>query len=391
MQGAVSLFFVRFVCLLTVCGGGVSAQVSPQRLLDSAKEPQNWLMYSGDYSGQRYSTLEQITTANAAGLVPKWAYQTMAGGKFETTPLVVDGVLYGTGQDDRAYALDARTGRPIWLYQRALPADIRPCCGRVNRGLAILGDKVSLGTLDSHVIALDAKTGNVVWDVTAFDYTPGYSITLAPLAVKNLVILGVSGGGDRIRGFIDAYDANTGERKWRFYTVPGPGEPGHESWEGESSKIGGAPAWITGSYDPTTKTTFCTPGNPPPSNRGEGRAGDNLYSNSLLALDVDTGKLKWYFQFTKHDEHDYDATQVPVLLERDGKHLLIQANRNGFFYVLDRSNGKLISSSSYAQVTWSSGKDAEGRPGANKEATPTPDGSRVCPGAAGATNWMSPT
>jgi alcohol dehydrogenase (cytochrome c) len=380
-----------FAASALLCCSYARAQVTPQRLLDSAKEPQNWLTYSGDYAGHRFSALDQINIGNAHALVPKWAYQTMAGGKFESTPLVVDGVLYGTGQDDRAFALDARTGRPIWQYQRALPADIRPCCGRVNRGVAILGDKVFLGTLDSHVIALDAKTGNVVWDVTAFDYTKGYSITLAPLAVKNLVILGVSGGEYGIRGFIDAYDANTGERKWRFYTVPGPGEAGHETWEGESWKIGGAPAWITGSYDPATNTTFWTTGNPSPSNRGQGRAGDNLYSNSLLALDVDTGKLKWYFQFTKHDEHDYDATQVPVLFERDGKHLLMQANRNGFFYLIDRASGKLLSSSAYAKVTWSTSKDSEGRPVANKEATPTPDGSRVCPGAAGATNWMSPT
>src|SRR5258705_3708694 len=367
------------------------AKVTPQRLLDSAKEPQNWLMYSGDYAGRRFSALEQINTSNAAMLVPKWAYQTMAGGKFETTPLVVDGILYGTGQDDRAFALDARSGRPIWQYQRALPADIRPCCGRVNRGMAILGNKAFLGTLDAHVIALDAKTGSVVWDVTTVDYRKGYSINLAPLAFKNLVIIGVSGGEYGIRGFIDAYDANTGECKWRFYTIPGPGEPAHDSWEGDSWKIGGAPAWITGSYDPATNTTFWTTGNPSPSNRGEGRAGDNLYSNSLLALDVDTGKMKWYFQFTKHDEHDYDATQIPVLLERDGKHLLVQANRNGFFYVLDRSNGKLISSSAYAKVTWSSSKDSDGRPAANKQSTPTPDGIPVCPGAAGATNWMSPT
>jgi alcohol dehydrogenase (cytochrome c) len=189
------------------------SQVTPQRLLDSAKEPQNWLMYSGDYSGHRFSTLDQINTSNARALVPKWAYQTMAGGKFETTPLVVDGILYATGQDDRAFALDAESGRPIWQYQRALPADIRPCCGRVNRGLAILGDKVFLGTLDTHVVALDSKTGNVIWDATAFDYRKGYSITLAPLAIKNLVIVGVSGGEYGIRGFIDAYDATTGERK----------------------------------------------------------------------------------------------------------------------------------------------------------------------------------
>jgi alcohol dehydrogenase (cytochrome c) len=379
---------------LTICAAlatSINGQVTSQRLLESAKEPQNWLMYSGDYAGHRFSALEQINTSNAASLVPRWAYQTMGGGKFETTPLVVDGILYGTGQDDRAFALDARTGRPIWQYQRALPSDIRPCCGRVNRGLAIYGDKVFLGTLDSHVIALDAKTGNVVWDVTAFDYRQGYSITLAPLVIKNLVMIGVSGGEYGIRGFIDAYDAATGERKWRFYTVPGPGEPGHETWEGDSWKIGGAPAWITGSYDPVTNTTFWTTGNPSPSNRGEGRSGDNLYSNSLLALEPDTGKLKWFFQFTKHDEHDYDATQVPVMVDQGDQHLILQANRNGFFYVIDRANGKLVSANPYAKVTWSDSKDASGAPVARKDASPTLDGNRVCPGAAGATNWMSPT
>ena len=369
----------------------VSAQVTLQRLLDSAKEPQNWLMYSGDYAGHRFSALDQINASNAAMLVPKWAYQTMAGGKFETTPLVVDGILYGTGQDNRAFALDARSGRPIWQYQRALAADIRPCCGRVNRGLAILGERVFLGTLDAHVLALDAKTGNVVWDATAVDYRRGYSITLAPLVIKNLVLIGVSGGEYGIRGFIDAYDAATGERKWRFYTIPGPGEPGHDSWEGDSWKIGGAPAWITGTYDPATNTTFWTTGNPSPSNRGEGRAGDNLYSNCLLALDPDTGKLKWYFQFSKHDEHDYDATQVPVMVDQGERHLILQANRNGFFYLIDRSNGKLEFANPFAKVTWSDSKDASGAPIARKDASPTLEGSRVCPGAAGATNWMSPT
>ncbi|MGC1414265.1 MAG: PQQ-dependent dehydrogenase, methanol/ethanol family [Candidatus Acidiferrum sp.] len=387
---------ILFVSLAILAASSFSvrsarAQVTSQRLLDSAKEPQNWLMYSGDYSGHRFSALDQITTANASALVPKWAYQTMAGGKFETTPLVVDGVLYGTGQDDRAYALDARTGRPIWQYQRALPADIRPCCGRINRGVAILGDRVFLGTLDTHVIALDSKTGNVIWDVTAYDYRKGYSITLAPLAIKNLILVGVSGGEYGIRGFIDAYDAQTGERKWRYYTIPGPGEPGHETWEGDSWKIGGAPAWITGSYDPATNTTFWTTGNPSPSNRGIGRAGDNLYSNSLLALDPDTGKLKWYFQFTKHDEHDWDATQVPVMIDDGDKHLIAQANRNGFFYIIERSTGKLVYSNPYAKVTWSNSKDAEGRPIALEGASPTEEGNRVCPGAAGATNWMSPT
>jgi alcohol dehydrogenase (cytochrome c) len=383
----------RATILLGVCLAGASAkgQVTPERLLEAAKEPQNWLMYSGDYAGRRYSSLDQINTKSAAALVPKWAYQTMAGGKFETTSLVVDGVLYATGADDRAFALDARSGRPIWQYQRSLPPDIRPCCGRVNRGLAILGDKVFLGTLDAHVIALDAKTGNVVWDVGTSDYSKGYSITLAPLVINRLVLIGVSGGEYGIRGFIDAYDAATGARKWRFYTIPAPGEPGHETWEGDSWKIGGAPAWITGTYDPATNTTFWTTGNPSPSNRGAGRAGDNLYSNSLLALDPDTGKLKWYFQFTRHDEHDYDATQVPVLVDDGGRHLIVQANRNGFFYVVDRSTGKLLSATTYAKVTWSNAKDASGVPVEREEASPTLTGVPVCPGAIGATNWMSPT
>jgi len=383
------------VCTLLVIIGalpiGTHAQVTFERLINASKEPQNWLTYSGDYAGHRFSALDQVNTANAHSLVAKWVYQTAATGKFETTPLVVDGILYATGQDDRAFALDARTGRPIWLFQHPLPSDIRPCCGRVNRGVAILGGKVFLGTLDAHVIALDAKTGNVVWDIAAVDYKQGYSFTLAPLTVKNLVILGVSGGEYGIRGFIDAYDADTGQRKWRFYTVPGPGEPGHDTWEGDSWKIGGAPAWTTGVYDPQTNQLFWPTGNPSPSNRGEGRAGDNLYSNSLLALDADSGRLNWYFQFTKHDEHDWDATQVPVMIDSGGKHLIAQANRNGFFYVLDRTTGKLLSANAYGRTTWTDSKDAAGRPVANNQSSPTPEGRTVCPGALGATNWMSPS
>jgi alcohol dehydrogenase (cytochrome c) len=375
-------------CLIAI---DAHSQVTFDRLLHSAREPQNWLTYSGDYSGQRFSGLNQVNTNNVRSLVVKWVYQTAATGKFETTPLVVDGIMYATGQDDRAFALDARTGRPIWLYQRQLPTDIRPCCGRVNRGVAILGDKVFFGTLDAHVIALDAKTGNVIWDVAAADYTKGYSFTAAPLALKGLVILGISGGEYGIRGFIDAYDANTGQRKWRFYTVPGPGAPGHDTWEGESWKIGGAPAWMTGVYESATNQLLWTTGNPSPSNRGEGRAGDNLYTNSLLALDPDTGRLSWYFQFTKHDEHDWDATQVPVIMDAGNKHLVAQANRNGFFYVLDRASGKLVSANAFARITWSDAKDGEGRPVANNQSSPSPQGRTVCPGALGATNWMSPS
>jgi alcohol dehydrogenase (cytochrome c) len=388
--------FTRRGCALVLLACSVLAtdacgQVTFARIVNSYKEPQNWLTYSGDYSGRRFSSLDEINTTNVHSLVVKWVYQTGATGKFETTPLVVDGVLYGTGQDDRAFALDARSGRPIWLYQRQLPADIRPCCGRVNRGLAILGDKVFLGTLDAHVMALDTKTGNVIWDIAAVDYKNGYSFTLAPLAVKNLVVLGVSGGEYGIRGFIDAYDAETGRRKWRFYTVPGPAESGHETWEGDSWKIGGAPAWITGSYDPPTNQLFWPTGNPSPSNRGAGRAGDNLYSNTLLALDADSGKLNWYFQFTRHDEHDWDATQVPIIIDQGAKHVIAQANRNGFFYVVDRTTGKLLLTNPYGKVTWTDSKDADGRPAAIRGSSPTSEGRLVCPGAAGTTNWMSPT
>ena len=385
---AVSLCVV-LACQLFAAQG--HAQVTFERLLNSGKEPQNWLTYSGDYAGRRFSPLDQVKTTNVRGLVPKWVYQTGGTGKIETTPLVVDGILYGTAQEDRAFALDARSGRPIWMYQHALPGDIRPCCGRVNRGLGVLEDKVFLGTLDAHVLALDAKTGNVVWDITAADYRTGYSFTVAPLVVKNLVVIGVSGGEYGIRGFVDAYDAATGERKWRFYTVPGPGEAGHETWEGDSWKIGGAPAWNTGTYDAATNQIFWPTGNPSPSNRGAGRAGDNLYSNTLLAINADNGKLNWHFQFTKHDEHDWDATQVPVIIDSGGKHLIAQANRNGFFYTIDRSTGKLISANAYGKVTWSDSKDAEGRPVAKKEAAPTLEGHTVCPGALGTTNFMAPT
>jgi alcohol dehydrogenase (cytochrome c) len=392
-EAGMSKFLRIGIGLLSANLFAVSAigQVTFERLLHSAREPQNWLTYSGDYGGHRFSGLDQVNANNAHSLVAKWVYQTAATGKFESTPLVVDGILYATGQDDRAFALDARTGRPLWLYQHELPTDIRPCCGRVNRGLAILGGKVFFATLDAHVIALDEKTGNVMWDVAVTDYKKGYSFTAAPLALKGLVIVGVSGGEYGIRGFIDAYDANTGQRKWRFYTVPGPGEPGHDTWEGESWKIGGAPAWMTGVYDAVTNQLLWTTGNPSPSNRGEGRAGDNLYSNSLLSLDPDTGRLSWYFQFTKHDEHDWDATQVPVIFDSGRKHLVAQANRNGFFYILDRDTGKLVSANTFARITWSDTKDREGRPLANEQSSPTPQGRTVCPGALGATNWMSPS
>ncbi len=385
------------IFMLALCGcGNAFGQVPYDRLVRASKEPQNWLTYSGNYAAHRYSPLDQINARNGASLSAKWVYQTGApsdgsNGRFEATPLVVDGILYGTAQDGRVFALDARSGRPIWKYQRQVPRDVRPCCGRVNRGVAVLGDKVFFGTLDAHVVALDAKTGHVIWDVEAADYRKGYSFTGAPLAVNNLIIISPAGGEYGIRGFIDAYESNTGKRRWRFYTVPGAGEPGNETWTGDSWKTGGAPAWVTGAYDPASGQIFWPTGNPAPSNRGEVRGGDNLYSNCLLALDAETGKLNWHFQFTKHDTHDWDATEIPVLIDQGEKHLIVQANRNGFFYVLDRSTGKLLSATPFGTQNWSHGKDADGRPAPDPEIDPTPEGRRLCPGAFGVTNWFSPT
>jgi alcohol dehydrogenase (cytochrome c) len=383
------------LAMMTVLVEQDPAQVTASRIAGGAREPQNWLTYSGNYRGWRYSPLDQINTTNVNKLSVQWVFQTDGSGKFETTPLVVDGVMYITAQDDRGYAVDARTGRVIWLYRRSLPDKMRICCGHVNRGFGAGGDKVFMATLDAHVVALDSKTGNVVWDVEAEDYRKGYSFTLAPLVVKDKVIVGVSGGEYGIRGFIDAYDADTGKRAWRFYTIPGRGESGNDSWAAESWKTGGAPAWVTGSYDPELNLVYWGTGNPAPSNYGGGRKGDNLYSNCLVALDADTGKLKWHFQFTPFDLHDWDATEVPVLIDFDlrgqKRTALVQANRNGFFYALDRTDGAFLFASPLTRVTWAKGIGPDGRPILAGPGEAPPEGSYVCPGAIGATNWMSPS
>jgi len=386
---------ILFMVLLLTGSAESQSQVTYERLLRADREPQNWLTYSGRYSGWRYSTLNQINTSNASHLLMQWAFQVGDLGQFETTPIVVDGVLYGTGQNDRAFALDARTGRAIWRYQRTLPEKLQPCCGMVNRGFAILKDRLFMATLDAHVIALDTTTGNLVWDVTSADHHKAYTFTVAPLAVKNEVIIGTSGGEYGVRGFIDAYDATTGARLWRFDTVPGPGQRGHETWAGDSWKTGGAPAWITGTYDPDLNLIYWPTGNPSPSNYGGERGGDNLYSNCMLALDADTGKLRWYFQFTPHDLYDYDATQIPILLDTDWegrpRKLLIQANRNGFLYVLDRTDGKFLFAKPFGKVTWARGIDRDGKPILNTSLRASLEGTRVCPGALGLTNWFSPS
>jgi len=382
------------ILIAAACSGG-AAQVTSERLVHAADEPQNWLTYSGRYSGWRHSTLKQITPANVSRLSLQWAFQSAELGQFETTPLAIDGILYGTAANNRAFAIDARTGRAIWRYQRVLPPKVHACCGMVNRGFAMLGDRLFMATLDAHVIALDRFTGNVIWDVAAADYRQGYSFTVAPLAVKNAIIVGVAGGEFGIRGFVDAYDAATGARLWRFDTVPGPGQPGNETWSGDSWKTGGAPAWITGSYDPELNLIYWPTGNPSPSNYGGDRQGDNLYSNSLLALDADTGKLKWHFQFTPHDLYDYDSTQIPVLVDAtwQGKprKLLIHANRNGFLYALDRTNGAFLSAKPFGTVTWAKEIGPDGRPVPNPELVPGTTGVRVCPSAIGLTNWFSPS
>ena len=386
-----------FLCLLcfVIAPPITSAQVTNDQLLNAFSTPSNWLQYSATYDGQRYSALSQINRDNVSHLSAQWVFQTPQPGFFENSPLVVDGIMYVTAPEDLAYALDARTGRKLWTYKRALPEKIRACCGHTNRGFAILGTRLFLATLDAHVVALDSATGNVLWDVQAADYAQGYAFTVAPLVVKDKVIVGVSGGEYGIRGFIDAYDAATGQRAWRFYTVPGPHDPGIETWASNAAAAhGGAPAWVTGTYDPELNLLYWPTGNPSPSDDGSARKGDDLFSNCILALDPDTGKLKWYFQFTPFDLHDWDATQVPVLadltLGGQPRKLLLQANRNGFFYVLDRTNGKFLYATPYANLTWARSVDDSGKPILLESATPTETGVRTCPGAAGATNWMSP-
>ena len=278
--------------------------VTAERLVNAEAEPDNWLMYSGDYKSRRYTGLDQIDTTNVAGLQVRWVHQMAELGRAGTTPLVVDGVMYITEPPSSVIALDAGTGRPYWRYDHPLPDELNYCCGQANRGVAIQGDRLFMSTLDAHVVALDARTGNVIWDAEAGDPTQGYSKKAAPLVVGDKIITGIAGGEFGIRGFLDAYDAQTGDLHWRFDTIPGPDHPDSRSWQGDSWRTGGAPTWITGSYDPELNLVYWGTGNPGPDYNGEVRIGDNLYSDSVLALDADTGEMKWYFQFTPHDVHD---------------------------------------------------------------------------------------
>jgi alcohol dehydrogenase (cytochrome c) len=393
--------------LLAIALGGLSAsaqQPVPQRpityedLLAGFKSPTSWLTYSGDYTGKRHSPLTKITPGNVKELAPQWLFQTelaAPGRGFETTPLVADGVLYITAVANSAWAVDARTGRSIWRYRRNLPTPLKACCGQVNHGFGILGDRLFMGTLDAHLVALDRKTGTVVWDVAAADYKDGYSITLAPLVVKDKVIVGIAGGDYAARGFIDAYDAQTGKRVWRFYTVPSPGEPGSQTWPGgEEMARGGGGVYATGSFDPALNHVYFGTGNPNPQYYGNDRLGDNLYTCSLVALDADTGTLRWHYQFTPHDTHDWDSSHVPVLadLTLGGRlhNVVMVANRNGFFYVLDRETGKLLLGKPFTRTStnWAREIDADGRP-VVLDNLGTPE--KCIPDQRGGTNFMPPS
>jgi alcohol dehydrogenase (cytochrome c) len=371
-------------------------QVSEQELLGGLPgDGSRWLTFGGNYANQRHSPLTAITTANVNRLVPQWTFQTGTLGNFETTPLLRDNVLYVTGPQNVAWAIDARTGRQIWRYRRELPTGLTACCGLVNRGFAVLGDKLFMSTLDAHLLALDIKTGLVAWDATLEDYRHGYASTLAPLAVKGKVIVGVAGGEYGIRGFLDAYDAQTGKRVWRFYTIPGPGEPGHNTWSGDSWQRGGAGLWVTGAYDPELNLLYYGTGNPGPDYHSESREGDNLYSCSLVAIDADTGKIRWHYQFTPHDVHDWDSTEVPVLADLtiggQPRKVVMFANRNGFYYTLDRTNGKLILAKPFVLTTWAKQVDSDGRPHLEAGHVPDEKGEVTCPDITGGTNFWPPT
>lgn len=369
--------------------------ITNERLLNSDAEPQNWLMYSGNYFSQRYSGLDQINNENAAELEMQWAFQLRALDRAETTPVVVDGVMYVTESPSNVIALDAKTGSQYWRYNHNLPEDLNFCCGRNNRGIAVLGDKLYMSTLDAHLISLDAKTGSVLWDVEVADEAAGYSKTAAPLVVGDKIITGIAGGEFGIRGFVDAYDAQNGKRLWRLYTIPGPEHPDNKSWSGDSWRTGGSPTWMTGSYDPELNLVYWGTGNPGPDWNGDVRLGDNLYSDAVLAIDPDTGELKWYFQFTPHDIHDWDSTQIPILADSEfggqSRKLMLWPNRNAFFYVLDRETGEFLLGKPYARQTWAKGLDEKGRPIRIPGTSPSVEGTTVSPSIGGGTNWFSPS
>ena len=360
------------------------------------QEKGDWPTYSGSFHSTRYSPLAQISKENVASLRPAWMYQPPGTGPLEGTPIVADGVMYVTSGPATVVALHPKSGRPLWQWSRPIAASVLNLgFPRVNRGIAIVDDTVYVGTLDGYLVALDARSGTERWTVHVAENKDGHAITAAPLAVEGKVIVGISGGEAGIRGFLDAYDAKSGKRMWRFWTVPAAGEPGSDTWSGDSWKTGGGATWLTGSYDPELRLLYWGTGNPAPDWNGESRKGDNLYTCALVALDVDTGRLRWYFQFTPHDVHDWDANQIPVLLDRSvgdrSRTLVATANRNGFFYLLDRRTGEFLLAKPYAKQTWAKGIDERGRPILIPGMEPSEKGTLVYPSLQGSTNWASPS
>jgi alcohol dehydrogenase (cytochrome c) len=366
-----------------------------QNLLLQNPVSSNWVSYNGDYTGRRYSSLTELTPANASRLAAQWVFHTRAVSPLEVTPVVVAGVMFVTSAND-AYALDARTGKVLWHHARAVSQGlVDDAAVHHNRGVAILGTRIYMETDNAHLLCLDARSGSLIWDVAYATGNKNYGATSAPLIVKNKVLVGTSGGDDGVRGFLAAFDAETGKEKWRFWTIPGPGEKGSESWPGDLYLHGGGTTWMPGTYDPALNTVYWGTGNPSPDYDGSVRPGDDLYTGSLLALDPDTGALKWYFQYSPHDLYDYDAVQTPVLVDAtfkgEPRKLIVSANRNGFLYVLDRTNGKFLFAKQFALAqNWAKGIDDTGRP-VSARLIPNEEGVAVCPANGGATNWYSPS
>jgi alcohol dehydrogenase (cytochrome c) len=351
----------------------------------------NWETYNGDLSGNRFTKLTQIDKSNVSRLAVRWMFTMPDVSSLETTPVVRGGIMYVTSANE-CYALDAGNGRTLWHFQRPKRKELFGGVG-INRGAAVAGDRLFMVSDDAHILGLNRLTGTVEWDTEMADWRENYFATSAPLVVNNLVISGTAGGENGARGFVAAFDQTTGKEVWRFWNVPGPGEPGSETWKGIASKHGGAVSWFTGSYDPELETLYWQTGNPGPDYNGEERAGDNLYSDCILALNPRTGKLKWHYQFTPHDIHDWDAAEPAVVVDANWqgqrRKLLFMANRNGFFYVLDRADGRLLLARPFVKkLNWASEIGSDGRP-ALLTLEKSGDGTKVCPSQDGATNWYS--
>jgi alcohol dehydrogenase (cytochrome c) len=388
--------YLRTLQLHTGNGGdearSLNIHITGEQIRGANESTGEWLSYSGSPSGWRYSSLSEITSANVSQLRLRWVHQfAFSEPKFEPTPLVVSDTIFVTQPPATVAALDAQTGAVIWQYERPIPVDLPIETGRVNRGLAILDDSLFFGCVDGYLIAINANTGKVKWQTRVARSSDGYSLTGAPLVVNHSVVIGVAGGDYGARGFLAAYDIVTGQQQWKFDTIPGPGEAGHETWQSEAWKTGGGGTWVTGSYDPSLDLLYWGVGNPTPAFAGEGRPGDNLFTDSVVALHASSGKLAWYFQFTPHDEHDWDSTQTPILADLliDGseRKVICWPNRNGFYYVLDRVTGQFLVGAPFVEVNWAQGLTSGGRPIPADPGTVTAGGRVTKPGVYGGANW----